>query len=305
MKFLKKNKGIIISFLIGVILAGSLTVYATGYLASQVAYKDGKSVEEALNELYAKNINMQSTSLKISDFEPNVTADGNKINISTTSSNFIKGYLYFVDDVVKKISENSNETIEVSEIKKYKIYVVAIDEEGNLKKSKEVNITTRNSDTIFNGTSASTEITGGFNVSYIISNSYNTSNYTKVNGKDAFRVSVALSGNYGIAISKNKINVNELSSLKYIVSGESNHNDLNCHIFVGLASDNSQNTNYIRSNKIEGLKSFYDKELNVDVSDLSGEYYLKFITYHPTNVTNYNSFGFLNGIIANKKGLKE
>ena len=57
MKFLKEKKGIIISFIIGVILASSITVYATGYLASQVTYKDGKTVEQALNDLYSKTEN--------------------------------------------------------------------------------------------------------------------------------------------------------------------------------------------------------------------------------------------------------
>ena len=52
MRFLKEKKEIIISFIIGVIIASGVTVYATGYLASQVTYKDAKTVEQALNELY-------------------------------------------------------------------------------------------------------------------------------------------------------------------------------------------------------------------------------------------------------------
>lgn len=54
MGFLKEKKGIIISFIIGVIVASSITVYATSYFAKDVTYKDGKNVEEALNELYSK-----------------------------------------------------------------------------------------------------------------------------------------------------------------------------------------------------------------------------------------------------------
>ena len=52
MKKLKQKKGIIISFIVGVILASCITVYATSYFAKDVMYKDGKSVEQALNELY-------------------------------------------------------------------------------------------------------------------------------------------------------------------------------------------------------------------------------------------------------------
>ena len=57
MRFLKEKKGIIISFIIGVILASSITVYATGYLVSQISYKDDKNVAEALDDLYNKQKN--------------------------------------------------------------------------------------------------------------------------------------------------------------------------------------------------------------------------------------------------------
>lgn len=59
MRFLKEKKGIIISFIIGVILASSITVYAYSYYAKDIGYtKPGTtteiSVETALNELYGK-----------------------------------------------------------------------------------------------------------------------------------------------------------------------------------------------------------------------------------------------------------
>lgn len=52
MKFLNENKGIIISFIIGVIIASSITVYAYSYIASDIKYTDDKSVADALNDLY-------------------------------------------------------------------------------------------------------------------------------------------------------------------------------------------------------------------------------------------------------------
>ena len=68
MKFLKEKKGIIISFLIGVILASSITVYATSYFANDIKYikkeENGTgteiSVEQALNELYLNNKKIQN-----------------------------------------------------------------------------------------------------------------------------------------------------------------------------------------------------------------------------------------------------
>lgn len=51
-KIIKKE--VIITFIISIIIASTIIVYATNYLASQVNYKDGKSVEDALNDLYSK-----------------------------------------------------------------------------------------------------------------------------------------------------------------------------------------------------------------------------------------------------------
>ena len=53
---MKKNRVIVISFLIGIIIASSVGVYAA-VSASNINYKDGKTVEQALNELYANKNN--------------------------------------------------------------------------------------------------------------------------------------------------------------------------------------------------------------------------------------------------------
>lgn len=55
MKLLKNNYKLIIGIIIGILLIGGISVYASTYLASQITYKNGKSVESALNELYEKN----------------------------------------------------------------------------------------------------------------------------------------------------------------------------------------------------------------------------------------------------------
>ena len=53
MNFLRKNLKLIVGFIVGVILASSITVYAYNYLASDIGYTDDKSVADALNELYS------------------------------------------------------------------------------------------------------------------------------------------------------------------------------------------------------------------------------------------------------------
>ena len=60
MNFLRNNLKVIIGFLIGVVLASSITVYAANYFAKDITYtREGtniKSVEDALNDLYKNKI---------------------------------------------------------------------------------------------------------------------------------------------------------------------------------------------------------------------------------------------------------
>ena len=52
-KILKKE--VIIAFIVGIILASSIAVYAATINAKDIDYKDGKTVEYALNDLYGKS----------------------------------------------------------------------------------------------------------------------------------------------------------------------------------------------------------------------------------------------------------
>ena len=69
MKFIKNNLKVIIGFIIGVILASGITVYAYSYAAKDISYtKPGTeteiNVEQALNDLYGKsNIGISNLSL--------------------------------------------------------------------------------------------------------------------------------------------------------------------------------------------------------------------------------------------------
>lgn len=53
MRFLKEKKSLIISFIIGVILASSITVYAT-INADNIEYRNGQKLSNALDDLYNK-----------------------------------------------------------------------------------------------------------------------------------------------------------------------------------------------------------------------------------------------------------
>lgn len=85
----KKNiiLGIIVGMLLGVILTSSITVYAYSCFANQVTYKDGKNVENALNELYTIVNGVPNTVTLIQNVD-----EGNS-SISFTPSNEYKYYI--------------------------------------------------------------------------------------------------------------------------------------------------------------------------------------------------------------------
>ena len=72
-----KRNSIIIGFVVALmILVSGISVYATAtYYASQVTYKNGKTVEQALNELYASKDNRLYLYWKGNTFDNLVTKD--------------------------------------------------------------------------------------------------------------------------------------------------------------------------------------------------------------------------------------
>lgn len=91
MKFIKKNIKIIVGFIVGVILASGITVYATyKYFATDVSYiKDGTeiSVEDALNELYA-NLNLE-LEFVISNSVTGTLTTNRTASVDLSSGNYI------------------------------------------------------------------------------------------------------------------------------------------------------------------------------------------------------------------------
>lgn len=53
-RFIKNNFKVILAIIITAIICISGAVFATGYFARDITYKNGKNVEEALNELYLR-----------------------------------------------------------------------------------------------------------------------------------------------------------------------------------------------------------------------------------------------------------
>ena len=92
MNILKKKIKLIILFIILIVIASGVSVYATAqYLATQVEYKDGKSVASALDELY---VNKKETSDTTYSITANDTYNLDKyykninVNVATKNGNY-------------------------------------------------------------------------------------------------------------------------------------------------------------------------------------------------------------------------
>lgn len=78
MKFIKSNIKALIGLILGLLLAGGITAFATTYFASDIQYKNGKNVAQALNELY----DVSQLSTRINSLETQVA------NLNASTSNF-------------------------------------------------------------------------------------------------------------------------------------------------------------------------------------------------------------------------
>ena len=114
-KIMKKE--VIIAFLIGIIIASGITAYAAGIFANQVSYKNGKTVEDALNDLYASrnSSNSQITIYSAAFDEIYYYENGEKkLLVITDSTGKAKVSLPSADNLViyssvaKDISNSSN-----------------------------------------------------------------------------------------------------------------------------------------------------------------------------------------------------
>ena len=136
-KILKKE--VIIAFIVGIILASSIAVYAANYSASQVTYKDGKTVEYALNDLYnaTKQITEYSANFHLSGAGSDADATTsyfeidcrqyNKIRFDITelysqNTSVFTSYILVDGTNVKNISETGEFEINVSSNSTVKVY---------------------------------------------------------------------------------------------------------------------------------------------------------------------------------------
>lgn len=88
-KILKKE--VLVAFIIGLLIASSITIYAYSYVASDIKYKKSGedteiSVEDALNELYAKKLD--SSTLHMVNLGNFASTSAASVDIKSQVSNY-------------------------------------------------------------------------------------------------------------------------------------------------------------------------------------------------------------------------
>ena len=118
------------------------------------------------------------TSNIIGDFSPKIDeVNGISATIScdakTTDNSEIKAYAYLINDEVKNVTKDTKFIInDLNMNSNYKVSIIAIDKNGNFKKSNVVTFTTEDKTYLYKEGNEYTSITGGWN-GFVLSGHYN------------------------------------------------------------------------------------------------------------------------------------
>ncbi len=300
---------LIITIIILLILSGIAiaTLTNSGLFAKS---KDAKnkylnSVDKENEELATMNNYITSgrgDTNKISDlieevtFEiKNVTGTTIQVQINAKSSNSsdVRGYFVYKNGEVVAVGESNLITIKNLNFKtEYIIKCGIIDKNGKIKESGESKATTVEEEILYDGQKFPSLISGfspfrGDITTYEESNAFiKYDNFCQLNAMDSYgRVGV----NTTDKINLTNIQKIEIDTLLYNNYGSS---------FIGTAylgiydkNDNTLDfTKFIKYSTNATLNNRERKTLELDVSDIEGEYYIKVISLHPSNVSYYAFF---------------
>lgn len=300
---------LIITIIILLILSGIAiaTLTNSGLFAKS---KDAKnkylnSVDKENEELATMNNYITSgrgDTNKISDlveevtFEiKNVTGTTIQVQINAKSSNSsdVRGYFVYKNGEVVAVGESNLITIKNLNFKtEYIIKCGIIDKNGKIKESGESKATTLEEEILYDGQKFPSLISGfspfrGDITTYEESNAFKKyDNFCQLNAMDSYgRVGV----NTTDKINLTNIQKIEIDTLLYNNYGSS---------FIGTAylgiydkNDNTLDfTKFIKYSTNATSSNKERKTLELDVSDIEGEYYIKVISLHPSNVSHYAFF---------------
>jgi|GEM_PF-5315840 Tfp pilus assembly protein PilE len=213
-----------------------------------------------------------------------------QINVKETNENDARGYFVYINDEVVAVKDENIIKIEkLNMATEYKIKCGVIDKNGNIKESSENKVQTLEKEVLYDGVDSS--IFEPFRVD-------SASSYEAYGQKNGYYIINALdsNGRAGININ-NKI---DLTNIKKIIVNTDLSNNYGSSfigtIYLGICNQKNNSIDFIKSiNYSTNATKNERKILELDVSDIEGEYYIKTIVVHPSNVTHY---GFTSNIYS-------
>lgn len=213
-----------------------------------------------------------------------------QINVQEANENDARGYFVYINDEVVAVKDENIIKIEKLNIAtEYKIKCGVIDKNGNIKESLENKVQTLEKEVLYDGVDSS--IFEPFRVD-------SASSYEAYGQKNGYYTINALNSNGRAGINiNNKI---DLTNVKKIIVNTDLSNNYGSSfigtIYLGICNQKNNSIDFIKSiNYSTNATKNERKILELDVSDIEGEYYIKTILVHPSNVTNY---GFTSNIYS-------
>lgn len=237
---------------------------------------------ELIQEVTFEVIETKGTSIKV------------QINVKETNENDARGYFVYINDEVVAVKDENTIKIEKLNIAtEYKIKCGVIDKNGNIKESSENKVQTLEKEVLYDGVDSS--IFEPFRVD-------SASSYEAYGQKNGYYMINALNSNGRAGINiNNKI---DLTNVKKIIVNTDLSNNYGSSfigtIYLGICNQKTNSIDFIKSiNYSTNATKNERKILEMDVSDIEGEYYIKTIVVHPSNVTNYGFCSYIYSIELN------
>lgn len=301
---------LIITIIILLILSGIAiaTLTNSGLFAKS---KDAKnkylnSVDKENEELATMNNYITSgrgDTNKISDlveevtFEiKNVTGTTIQVQINAKSSNSsdVRGYFVYKNGEVVAVGESNLITIKNLNFKtEYIIKCGIIDKNGKIKESGESKATTVEEEVLYDGQKFPSLISG-FSP-FRVDNASQYADSSAFRQYDNFYLLNAMDTDGRVGVNtKDKINLTNIQKIEIDTLLYNNYGSS----FIGTAylgiydkNDNTLDfTKFIKYSTNATLSNSERKTLELDVSNIEGEYYIKVISLHPSNVSHYAFF---------------
>lgn len=314
-KNVKKEKAItliilIITIIVLLILAGItiVTLTNTGLLKkSQEAKEKYLNAVDVENEEISKMNNYiaggREDSGIISDLVGDVTFEIKnvtgttiqvQINAKASNPNDIRGYFVYKNGEVVRVGENNLITIKNLNLKtEYTIRCGIIDKNRKIKESAEEKATTLGEETLYNGNIFPGSVSDF--IPFRVDKASQYADNVVFRQMDNFYMLNALDAN-GIAglNTKEKIDLTNIQKIEVDTEMYNNYGtSFTGTAYLGIYDKNDSTLDFTKFIKYETNATSKNRErkiLELDVSDIKGEYYIKIISQHPSNIKNYGFY---------------